>query len=168
MKVFISSTYKDLIDYRAAAIAAVEGTSYQAVKMEVFGARSDEPLKACLDEIGQSDLFIGIYAHRYGYVPKDAEISITEMEYLHAKKLDKPIYCFVIDEENQPWLPKWIEDEPGKSKLKDFKGRIQTDHTVAFFTTPDDLGMKVANALSHYVANYLPDNRQSEIVNRKS
>ncbi|MBN1450126.1 MAG: DUF4062 domain-containing protein [Anaerolineales bacterium] len=156
MKVFISSTYKDLIEYRTAAIEAVEGTSYQAVKMEVFGARSDEPLKACLEEIEQSDLFIGIYAHRYGYIPDGSDISITEMEYLHAKKLEKPIYCFVVDEENQPWLPKWIEDEPGKSKLKDFKNRIQTNHIVAFFTTPDDLGMKVANALSHYVANYHP------------
>jgi len=156
MKVFISSTYKDLIDYRAAAIEAVEGTSYQAVKMEVFGARSDEPLKACLQEIEQSDLFVGIYAHRYGYVPDDSDISITEMEYLHAKKLSKPIYCFVIDDENQPWLPKWIDDEPGKSKLKDFKSRVQTDHIVSFFTTPDDLGMKVANALSHYVANCHP------------
>ncbi|HKZ40073.1 MAG TPA: DUF4062 domain-containing protein, partial [Candidatus Hodarchaeales archaeon] len=156
MKVFISSTYKDLIDYRTAAIEAVEGTSYQAVKMEVFGARSNEPIKACLEEIEQSDLFIGIYAHRYGYVSDGSEISITEMEYLHAKTLGRPIYCFVVDEENQPWLPKWIEEDPGKSKLKAFKGRIQTDHIVAFFTTPDDLGMKVANALSPYVANYLP------------
>ena len=81
MKVFISSTYQDLIDYRAAAIEAVEGTSYQAVKMEVFGARSDEPLNACLQEIEQCDLFIGIYAHRYGYVPDSSNISITEMEY---------------------------------------------------------------------------------------
>jgi hypothetical protein len=156
MKVFISSTYKDLIEYRAAAIKAVEGTSYQAVKMEVFGARSDEPIKACLQEIEQSDLFVGIYAHRYGFVPEGSDISITEMEYRHAKKFGKPIYCFVVDEENQPWLPKWIEDEPGKSKLKDFKSRVQTDHIVAFFTIPDDLGMKVANALSHYVAHHQP------------
>ena len=105
MKVFISSTYKDLIDYRAAAIKAVEGTSYQAVKMEVFGARPNEPLEACLQEIEQSDLFVGIYAHRYGYVPDGSDISITQMEYLHAKMLGRPVYCFVIDDENQPWLP---------------------------------------------------------------
>jgi tetratricopeptide (TPR) repeat protein len=152
MKVFISSTYKDLIDYRAAAIRAVEGTNYQASKMEVFGARPDEPLDACLKEVEESDFFIGIYAHRYGYVPASSEISITEMEYVHARKLGKTIYCFVIDEENQPWLPKFIEGEPGASKLKDFKRRIQTDHVCAFFTTSQDLGMKVANALSHYVA----------------
>lgn len=100
MKVFISSTYKDLIDYRAAAIRAVEGTNYQASKMEVFGARPDEPLDACLKEVEESDFFIGIYAHRYGYIPANSDISITEMEYVHAKNLGKPIYIFVIDEEN--------------------------------------------------------------------
>ncbi len=167
MKVFISSTYKDLIDYRAAAIRAVEGTNYQASKMEVFGARPDEPLDACLNEVEESDFFLGIYAHRYGYVPASSDISITEMEYAHAKKLGKTIYCFVIDEENQPWLPKFIEGEPGAAKLKDFKHRIQTDHVCAFFTSPEDLGMKVANALSHYAANRQPANHQSSsIVNR--
>ncbi|MBI5951253.1 MAG: DUF4062 domain-containing protein, partial [Chloroflexi bacterium] len=168
MKVFISSTYKDLIEYRAAAIRAVEGTNYQASKMEVFGARPDEPLDACLKEVEESDFFVGIYAHRYGYIPANSEISITEMEYVHARELGKTIYIFVIDEENQPWLPKFIEGEPGASKLKAFKQRIQTDHVCAFFTTAQDLGMKVANALSHFAANHHPDNRQSEIENRKS
>lgn len=154
MKVFISSTYKDLIEYRAAAIRAVEGTNYQASKMEVFGARPDEPLDACLKEVEESELFVGIYALRYGFIPEDADISITEMEYVHAKKLSKQIYCFLLDEENQPWLNKWIEDEPGKSKLKSFKQKIQKLHVTDSFTTPDDLRAKVSNALSHFVANH--------------
>jgi tetratricopeptide (TPR) repeat protein len=153
MKVFISSTYKDLIDYRTAAILAVEGTSYQASKMEVFGARPDEPLHACLKEVEESELFIGIYALRYGFVPEGADISITEQEYTHAKKLGTSIYCFLLDEENQPWLTKWIEDEPGKTKLKDFKKRVEKQHVCAYFTTSDDLSAKVAIALSHFVAS---------------
>ena len=154
MKVFISSTFKDLIEYRAAAIRAVEGTSYQASKMEVFGARPEEPLKACLEEVEQSDLFIGIYALRYGSTPDDSGISITEREYLHAKALGRPILCFILDEENQPWLQKWVEDEPGKSKLKDFKTRIQKEHTCAYFTTPDNLGAKVSSALNQHIVSH--------------
>jgi tetratricopeptide (TPR) repeat protein len=163
MKVFISSTYKDLIDYRAAAIRAVEGTNYQASKMEVFGARPDEPLTACLKEVEESDFFIGIYALRNGYIPEGADISITEMEYVHAKKLGRPIYCFILDEENQPWFTKWTEKEPGESKLKDFKKRIQKDHVCDYFTTPDDLRAKVSNALSHYVANHHEPDSQTPI-----
>jgi len=154
MKVFISSTYKDLIDYRKAAIRAVEGTNYQAGKMEVFGARSEEPVEACLKEVEQSEIFIGIYALRYGHIPDGSDISITEMEYAHAKKQGKEIYCFILDEENQGWLTKWIEEEPGKSKLESFKTQIQREHTCDYFTTPDDLRAKVANALSHFVANH--------------
>jgi len=169
MKVFISSTYKDLIEYRAAAIEAVERTNYQASKMEVFGARSEEPLKACLKEIEESQIFVGIYALRYGFIPKESEISITEMEYLHAKTKGKPIFCFVLDEENQAWLTKFIEEEPGKSKLKDLKSRIQTDHIVDFFTTPDDLGMKVATALSRHLSELrpLPDTQLPIPIPRK-
>ncbi len=159
MKVFISSTYKDLIDYRTAAIRAVEGTNYHASKMEVFGARPDEPLDACLKEVEESDLFIGIYALRYGFVPEGADISITEREYVHAKELGRPIYCFLLDEDNQGWLTKWIEGEPGKTKLEDFKKRIEKQHMCGYFTTPDDLRAKVANALSHFVASQkaIPD-----------
>jgi tetratricopeptide (TPR) repeat protein len=159
MKVFISSTYKDLIDYRAAAIRAVEGTNFQASKMEVFGARPNEPLDACLKEVEESDLFIGIYALRYGFIPENSDISITEMEYLHAKKLGKSIYCFMLDEDNQPWLSKWIEGEPGKSKLQDFKKRIQRGHVCDYFLNPDDLRARVANALSHYVAISVPKSK---------
>ncbi|HKU73010.1 MAG TPA: DUF4062 domain-containing protein [Pyrinomonadaceae bacterium] len=159
MKVFISSTYKDLIDYRSAAIRAVEGTNYQASKMEVFGARPDEPLDACLKEVEESDLFIGIYALRYGFIPEGADISITEREYAHARKLGRPIYCFLLDKEKQPWFYNWIEGEPGKSKLEDFKKRIEKQHVCAYFTSADDLSAKVANALSHFVAshNAIPD-----------
>jgi len=154
MKVFISSTYKDLTDYRKAAIRAVEGTNYQTGKMEVFGARSEEPVEACLKEVEQSEIFIGIYALRYGHIPDGSDISITEMEYAHAKKLGKEIYCFLLDDENQPWLKKWIEGDPGKSKLESLKQRVQKHHTCEYFTNPDDLRAKVANALSHFVANH--------------
>jgi tetratricopeptide (TPR) repeat protein len=143
-----------LIEYRKAAIRAVEGTNYQAGKMEVFGARSEEPLDACLKEVEECEIFIGIYALRYGFVPDGSDISITEMEYLHAKEQGKTIYCFLLDEANQGWLTKWMDDETGKSKLRVLKQRVRAKHVCDYFTTPDDLRAKVANALSHFVANH--------------
>jgi hypothetical protein len=53
--------------------------------MEAFGARPIESTEPCLDEIEESDLFVGIYAHRYGYVPAGSAVSMTEQEFLHAK-----------------------------------------------------------------------------------
>ena len=78
MKVFISSTYKDLVNHRALVSEAVERLGEQGVRMEVFGARTGEPTKACVKEVEECDLFVGIYAYRYGYVPKGSEFSINK------------------------------------------------------------------------------------------
>jgi hypothetical protein len=67
--------------------------------MEAFGARTEDSTTVCLQEVEESDLFVGIYAHRYGYVPKDATASFTEQEFDYAKKLGKPIFGFIVEDE---------------------------------------------------------------------
>ena len=68
MKAFLSSTYKNLIEHRSAAVVALQRLGQEAGYMEVFGARAEEPLQACFSEIEACDVFIGIYAHRYGFI----------------------------------------------------------------------------------------------------
>jgi hypothetical protein len=155
MKVFLSSTYIDLIYYRKAAIEALERLDQQIVRMEVFGARPEEPYNACLFEIESCDLFVGIYAHRYGYIPSGFSCSITEEEFNHAKKLGKPIFCFFVDED-YPWLPPMIEEQPGKTKLQSFKARIGSEIVRDIFTTPEDLAVKVATAVGRYLSHANP------------
>ena len=78
MKAFISSTFQDLERHRAAVADVIERLGVQLSRMEKFGARPEEPSLACLDEVEGSDLFVGIYAHRYGFIPADSKVSITE------------------------------------------------------------------------------------------
>ncbi len=80
MKVFLSSTYVDLIEHRKAAHDALEQLGLHVIGMESFGARPEDSTTACLKEVEESNLFVGIYAHRYGYIPKDSDVSITEDE----------------------------------------------------------------------------------------
>ena len=151
MKIFLSSTYNDLAQYRKAASDAIDRLGHHGTKMEVFGARPEEPINACLKEIDACDLFVGIYAHRYGFIPEGSSASITELEYRHAKKLNKPLFCFVINEDH-PWPPKLIEDEPGKGKLAAFKKTISQDRVQDNFTTQEDLAFKIASSLGRYLA----------------
>ena len=58
MKVFISSTYQDLTDYRKKAAEAIERLGQQGVRMEVFGARPEGATEVCRDEIDASDVFV--------------------------------------------------------------------------------------------------------------
>ena len=142
MKVFLSSTYNDLIEHRKAAHDALEQLGLHVIWMEAFGARPEESTKACLKEVEESNLFVGIYAHRYGYIPDGKDISITEQEFDHAQKLGKPVFGFIVNEDHA-WSPKFIEHDK-KTNLNTFLGKVKKQ-PVEFFTTPDNL----ANNIDH-------------------
>jgi CheY-like chemotaxis protein len=150
MKVFISSTFKDLVHHRAKVADAVERLGQQGVRMEVFGARPNEASVASLEELEAAEVFVGIYAHRYGEIPAGSSVSITRMEFDLAKKLGKPILSFVVDDD-YPWPPKHVELEPGYSKLLALKHDIGCSLIRDTFTTAEDLAFKVAASLGRYL-----------------
>jgi len=150
MKVFLSSTYEDLREHRAKAAQAIERLGQHDIRMEVFGARPDDATGVSRDEIEASDAFCGIYAHRYGYVPAGSSVSITEQEFDFAQERQKPTFCFVVDDEFR-WSPKFIEPDPGQSKLKLFKQRVTNTVVRDTFTTPDDLAYKIASSLGRFL-----------------
>lgn len=149
MKVFISSTYNDLIEHRKAAHDALEKLDAHVIWMEAFGARPEDSTTACLREVEESDLFIGIYAHRYGFIPKDSEVSITEQEFDHAQELAKPIFGFIVDGDHA-WSPKHIEHDK-KDKLDAFLNKVK-NRPVDFFTTPDNLAQKIVSSIGRKIA----------------
>ncbi|MCU0645620.1 MAG: DUF4062 domain-containing protein, partial [bacterium] len=90
MNIFVSSTYEDLKEYRSAVRAAILELGHTPIMMEDFIPSGYLPKEECCRLVEKSYVFIGIYAHRYGYIPGGDRVSITEQEYLHAKKkLDK-------------------------------------------------------------------------------
>jgi hypothetical protein len=151
MKIFVSSTYTDLVEYRKAVERAINLLDQQFKGMGYFGARPEEPKTACLKEIEQADIFVGIYAHRYGFIPEGDTKSITEQEFDHAQKLGKPIFCYRVNADF-PWSPKFIERGDAERKLAAFIARIETDFVRQEFTTPEDLPAKISPDLSRYLA----------------
>jgi CheY-like chemotaxis protein len=150
MRVFLSSTYVDLIEHRAKAADVVERLGHQAVRMEVFGARPESASEASLEDVDSCDAVIGIYAHRYGCIPSGADVSITEQEFDFALEKNKPVFAFLVDG-NYPWLPVHIDHEPALSRLNKFKEKIQRTFVRDVFTTPEDLAYKVASSLGRFL-----------------
>ena len=150
MRVFLSSTYEDLVLHREKAAHAIERLGQQGVRMKVFGARPLEPTQACFEEIEASEALVGIYAHRYGYIPSGSAKSITEQEFDCAHEKAKPIFCFMV-EEDYPWLPRYVEGEPARAKLHEFKQRVRNITTIDSFTTPEDLAYKVSSSLGRFL-----------------
>jgi hypothetical protein len=81
MRIFVSSTYVDLTQHRAAVNEILLRMKSQVAAMEYFGSRGDEASAACFDEIDKCDILVGIYAWRYGWQPTPSGPSITEQEF---------------------------------------------------------------------------------------
>jgi hypothetical protein len=144
--IYVSATYQDLRKHRAAVEEAIRALGHRDVAMEHYLAEPRRPLARCLDDVRRCDLYVGIFARRYGYVPPDSTRSITEQEYLAAIKSKKDVVCFLLDEEAK-WPAKFVERGKAAARLKDLLRRIRKHHLAGTFANPDELATKVSHAV---------------------
>ena len=148
MKLFLSSTYEDLASYRNAVMDVLAHFEIIYNGMEIFGARSQSSLTTCLSQLEHSDGVVVLLGTRYGSCPPDSELSFTELEINRALELKKPIYVFEIDHERQPVLARHVETGTGAQRLEGLRSRLRDQFTVAQFTTPEHLAMRLAGDLA--------------------
>jgi len=151
-RVFISSTFTDLAEYRKTVQGAIRKLGAIDVSMENFGARDERPVDECIRLVREeSDLFVGIYAHRYGYVPEGAEMSISEMEYKAASDIPLPRFIYMIDD-NQPWLPAHMDIGTSRDRLLSFKAALTKRHICQTFKGQDQLATTVVADVGRHIA----------------
>ncbi|MGH1548397.1 DUF4062 domain-containing protein [Leifsonia poae] len=80
LRIFVSSTLKELAAERRAARSAIERLHLAPVMFEL-GARPHPPRDLYRAYLEQSDVFVGLYWERYGWVAPDEEVSGLEDEY---------------------------------------------------------------------------------------
>ncbi len=155
-RIYLSSTYADLIEHRQAVYGVLRQMRHDVISMEDYGATDERPLDKCLADVASCDLYVGVFAWRYGFIPPGQEKSITELEYREADRTEKPRLIFML-KEDAPW-PRTLMDTESKA-IDTLRASLRLNHTLAFFSTPDDL----ARAVSVAVANTLDrDDDQSD------
>lgn len=145
-KAFISSTIKDLPDYRVQVIGACQRMGIFPLVVEHLPALGSAAIDLSLDLIDQADIFIGIYAYRYGHVPDGHEISISEIEYNRAVELGIPRLIFII-RDDVPVLPNDFDKGKAAEQLETLKEKLKKEKVVAFFMSPEDLRGLVIHSL---------------------
>jgi len=145
-KIYLSSTYEDLVEYRRAASEALMQMQQHVVSMETYAASDSRPLDRCLEDVTGCDVYAGIIAWRYGFIPEGQKKAITELEYEQAGRSGLPRLLFLAAED-APWPPNLMDADP--ESIRKLRARLQLDHIVTFFRSPEDLARAVGIAVAN-------------------
>jgi len=135
LRVFVSSTLRELAQERAAVRAAISQLSLTPVMFEI-GARPHPPRALYRSYLDQSHVFIGVYWESYGWVAPGETISGLEDEYLLSNQLPRLLYV----------------KQPGPNRdpeLSTLLKRIQSDDTTSYRSveTIEELSQLVSDDL---------------------
>ena len=136
LRVFVSSTLAELADERAAVAEAISALRLTPVLFEL-GARPHPPRELYRAYLAQSDIFIGLYWQRYGWMGPDMDISGLEDEFRLSGSLPRLLYVKAPAPEREARLTAMIE-------------QLQNEGTESYrrFSTPDELGHLVRDDLA--------------------
>ncbi len=146
-RVMISSTSLDLPLHRAQAQDACLRAGVYPAMMEHLSAVDSTAKAESLRLVNEADVYIGIFAYRYGYIPDGESISITQMEFDRAVERGIPRLLFLMDK-SHPITIEDVDQGEKAEKLAALKERIKAERVVAFFKSPEELRGQVLHALT--------------------
>ncbi len=154
----ISSTVWDLPEHREQVRDACLSENVFPIGMEYRPAQDANGIRVSLEMVDQSDVYIGVYAWRYGWVPdfdNPDKISITEMEFNHALQRKesgdlKEVLIFIMDDDH-PIIARDKEDgDQPQEKLKKFKARASGKRNARKFRSKEELKTQIIHALAYF------------------
>ena len=152
-QVFISSTYVDLIEARAAATQCLLDNDCIPVGMEQFPASEMSQMEYIKKMLDNFDYYILILGGKYGSLDTDG-IGFTEKEYDYAVAQKIPIMSFVYD------MP---EDLPNKfcettddlrEKFKRFREKVCNGRLVKFHSDNGTLKANIVTSIHHCIKDF--------------
>lgn len=149
VRVFVSSTLHELAVERQAVKQAIEKLRLIPVLFEL-SARHHPPQDLYRDYLNQSDVFVGVYWQKYGWVAPDMNISGLEDEYRIA--LDKPKLIYVKQASER------------ELRLNHLLEEIQSSNALCYrpFTSQEELLDLVENDLAIMLSEHFQSNNQDD------
>jgi len=164
MRVYLSSTFEDLVEYRAAAAQALHRLSHQVIQMENYVSAPTTPLLKVVEDVRTCDVFIGIYAWKRGSIPTAThqtsvphvpDVSLGQSSYIEwelaaARHAKLTVLLFLLHDD-APWPPHLVdgfEDPADQQPIRAMRESIRNSQMVSFFRTPGDLEQLVATSIA--------------------
>jgi hypothetical protein len=150
LQVFVSSTYSDLQIERLACVEAILKSGHIPAGMELFSAGNEGQLEIIKRWIKECDVYMLLLGGRYGSIEPKSGTSYTEIEYMYAQELDKPMFAIVItdkylDQKVKKYGKNMIEFE-NNTKYKVFK-ELVLSKISRFYSNENDIRLSVMESL---------------------
>ncbi|HEX6257695.1 MAG TPA: DUF4062 domain-containing protein [Euzebyales bacterium] len=132
LRVFVSSTLGELAAERAAVRRAVERLRLSPVMFEL-GARPHPPRELYRAYLAQSDIFVGVYWQRYGWVAPGETLSGLEDEYRLAGGLPQLVYLKEPASDREERLIALLDDirDSDRTSYRHFSGPDELEELVS-------------------------------------
>jgi hypothetical protein len=124
-QVFVSSTFEDLREERAAVISALLQLECFPAGMELFPAADDDSLTLIKSVIDDSDYYLVIVGGRYGTIDPTTGKSYTHLEYEYALSTGKPIIALLHSDPGALQAAKTEANDAGRKRLEDFRAELK-------------------------------------------
>lgn len=138
-QVFISSTYRDLIEERKKALDILLMADCIPAGMEAFVATDLAQFEVIKKVIDLCDYYMLIIGKKYGSVNPETGISYTEMEYDYAISKEIPVLVFALDDSVELPPEKCEEDAEKLKKLQEFRTKAMNNRLATVWKSIDDL-----------------------------
>lgn len=152
-QVFISSTYTDLQEERAAVTQCLLDMNCIPVGMEQFPASNMEQMEYIKKMLADCDYYILILAGRYGSCDESG-MGYTEKEYDYAIEHNIPVMTFVVEDLRKLLMEKCEKDDEGRRKLLAFREKVSRKKLRKTYTNIDSLKAAVAVSLGKCIQDF--------------
>jgi nucleoside 2-deoxyribosyltransferase len=146
-QVFVSSTFRDLVDERQDTLRHILDLGHIPAGMELFPASNAEQLEYIKKIIDECDYYVLIIGGRYGSMDSDG-VSFTDREYEYAIESGKPVLAFIHDDPGKLAVENSDIDQRILARLSEFRERVSKGRLVQFWTSRDNLALSVLKSLA--------------------
>jgi hypothetical protein len=147
-KVFVSSTCEAFMaPFRESVRQAVAALKMEPEMCDDWPQTGCNPTHVCCQKVLDSDIYLGVFGGRYGYVEPSLDSSMTQVEYLTALSANKTMLLFVLNPLNET-------DEPESAKIRqnEFINNMKQSRILRTFTSAADLYELTKNDLLDFIS----------------
>lgn len=152
-QVFISSTYIDLKEERAAATQILLDNNCIPVGMEQFPASNMSQMAYIEKMLNDCDYYVLILGGRYGSTDQD-DVGFTEKEYDYAVTKGIPIMSFVFESPEMLPFSKLDPTDDLRAKFNKFREKVCSNKLVKYYSNIGTLQANIATSIHKCIRDF--------------